>query len=415
MTVGSAPGLEQYKFGNVNDGNYAQFDPDTGDLNFYGDAHAILRSLFFDTTAGEPASPVQGQMWWDEDAETLSLKQNGAVLQIGQEFQYHCQNNTGSDIDDGTPVMLAGTVGASGRILITPMDGTDPANARYLLGFTTEDIPDGEAGKVTSVGKVRGIDTTDWEEGDILYISPTVIGGVVTTEPVKPDILLPCAVVITKHEEVGSIGVRVTPIDLNRIGGKYGNVKTGDYSEFEDDGTLSFYGDATVWHDVQFSVSTARVPAANAPSWANMTTNLSAYTFAINDYIDLESNEITHGFKPGGNITIHIHLVTNGVDIADKTVKYQIAYAMTPKNGVVTEIIASSQFTIPANTPDLTYLYVPIATVDSTALVFGSNIAMELKRIAADTGDPPTADPFVTMVGVHIEMERVGSRQETSD
>jgi hypothetical protein len=413
--MGIMTGLEQNRFGDTLSGNYAQIDPDTGVLRFYGNAHALLRSLFIDPTADEPTNPVQGQIWWDQDAETLAIKQNGATLQVGQEFQYHCQNNTGSDILDGTPVMLAGTVGASGRILITPMDGTDNTNARYLLGVATEDIPDGDVGKVTSVGKVRSIDTSAWNEGDILYISPDTIGEFVTTEPVKPNINIPCAVVITKHEQQGSIGVRVTPIDLNAIGSKFGDVESGDYSEFEADGTLSAYGEATTYNDVQFSVSTARVPAANAPTWANMTTNLSAYTFAVNDYIDLESNEISHGYKPGGIVTIHIHLVTNGLDATDRTVKYQVAYAMTNKDGIVSETVASAQYVIPADTPDRTYLYMPITTVNSTGLTFGANIAMQLKRVVEDTGTAPSSDPFVTMVGVHIEMARIGSRNETSD
>ena len=40
----------------------------------------------------------------------------------------------------------------------------------------------------------------------------------------------------------------------------------------------------TVWEDLQFSVSGAKVPAANAPTWEALTANHKAYSFDVNDY-----------------------------------------------------------------------------------------------------------------------------------
>ena len=126
---------------------------------------------------------TEGTFSWNADEETVDLIQNGATLQIGQETHIHCRNNTGVQIDDGTPVMATGTIGASSRITIAPMDATNPANAKFFLGVTTEDIPAGTDGKVTFFGKIRNIDTSTFLNGDVLWLSTTVVGGFTTTEP----------------------------------------------------------------------------------------------------------------------------------------------------------------------------------------------------------------------------------------
>lgn len=151
---------------------------------------------------------TQGTISWNADEETLDLIQNGAVLQLGQELQTHVRNNSGSDISDGTVVMASGTIGASGRITVVPYDGT--SDLKYIVGVTTETIVNGEDGKVTTFGKVRGVDTSLWSDGDILYVSS---GGQLTNiEPngVKNSI----AFVVNSHTN-GTIMVRFTPINEN--------------------------------------------------------------------------------------------------------------------------------------------------------------------------------------------------------
>jgi hypothetical protein len=183
------------------------------------DPDPTLDSLTFNTAAAIPDPADQGQLWWDEDEETLSFKQDGAILQLGQELQWHVRNNSGVDIADGVAVMATGSIGASGRITISKMDGTDPLNARLLLGITTESIPNGEDGKVTVFGKIRGINTTGipegetWLAGDILWISDSISGQLTKTEPSQSTLGMPVAFVITVSATVGTIAVRVTSVD----------------------------------------------------------------------------------------------------------------------------------------------------------------------------------------------------------
>lgn len=174
------------------------------DVNITG-GQALLDFLALDTTAGHTVT--QGQFAWNADEETADLGLNGAVLQLGQEIHYHVRNNTGSIIPDGTAVMATGTIGGSGRITIAPMDGSNIENSKYFLGITTEDIGVGDDGKVTHFGKIRGINTNAYNEGDVLWVSASVLGGLQNTQPTT--IKLPIAFVISKGNN-GTIFVRAT-------------------------------------------------------------------------------------------------------------------------------------------------------------------------------------------------------------
>ena len=161
-------------------------------------------------TAGE------GIMFWDEPNGTVTLGMYGGVVsqQIGLEQYYYVKNQSGATIQNGRAVRAAGTLGASGRILAEYMIADGSIEGRYTLGIATEDIVNGSDGYVTEFGLVRGIDTTGslygetWVDGDILYVSPTIAGGLTKNRPQAPDLNLEMAIVVNSHASNGSIFVR---------------------------------------------------------------------------------------------------------------------------------------------------------------------------------------------------------------
>ena len=163
----------------------------------------------FDTTvAGVPNE--QGLMFWDADDETVDIILNGYTMKIGEDLFYPVKNQTGSTIAKGVAVRFNGTVGASGRLLIAPFiaDGSVPSSR--FMGVTAEEILNGEDGKVLYFGRVRGINTDAFNEGDILYASTTVAGGYQTAIPLPPNNIVEVAAVISKSPTVGTIFVRPT-------------------------------------------------------------------------------------------------------------------------------------------------------------------------------------------------------------
>jgi len=158
------------------------------------------------SATGQPET--QGTMAWDVDNETVSVILNGYKMLIGEDQFYPVKNQTGSTITKGTNVKFAGTLGASGRLLIAPFiaDGTDPSYV--YMGVTAEDILNGEDGKVLWFGRLRGINTNAFDEGDILYASTTSAGGFQTAIPTGSNNVVQVAAVINKSSTQGVIFIR---------------------------------------------------------------------------------------------------------------------------------------------------------------------------------------------------------------
>jgi len=194
-----------------------------GDLNVTGNTYLVDvsgTSLFTDyidfrNIGASLPTDQQGRIYWDDDNGTLSLGMHGGqvVQQIGLEQYYYIKNQSGATISNGRVVRAAGTLGASGRILGEYMiaDGTIPP--KFTLGIATEDIINGDDGYVTEFGLVRGINTTGtpygevWNDGDILWVSPTIPGGLTKVEPQAPNLKIEIAIVIYANAN-GSIFVR---------------------------------------------------------------------------------------------------------------------------------------------------------------------------------------------------------------
>jgi hypothetical protein len=161
-----------------------------------------LNWVEFDTTpTGVPST--QGTLSWDVDHSTLQLVLNGHVGQLMQDTFYYAKNQTGSTIPAGTVVRADGTLGTSGRIKIAPFlaDGTYPS--KYCMGVTAEDIANGADGMVMHFGQLRGIDTSAYTDGTILYASSTSAGGFTTNMPGYPNNQVTVAIVI--HAAVNGI------------------------------------------------------------------------------------------------------------------------------------------------------------------------------------------------------------------
>ena len=176
---------------------------------------------------------------------------------------------------------------------------------------------------------------------------------------------------------------------------------------------LTLKDKAVVYEDVNTSVASGKTGGANTPTWSSFTTNTSAYTFAVNDYIDLATIEVPHCAKEGDTLFVHLHMANNGVDVTARAVKYEIFYTYAlPDNGTQqfsTESSISYEQTIPANTPDKSAFYIPVGIIYDANMKVGTQIKMRLKRIAS-TGTAPTNNPFLGQVGVHYKKDSEGSR-----
>ena len=195
----------------------------------------------------------------------------------------------------------------------------------------------------------------------------------------------------------------------------FGDFAGGNYTTTEADGTVEFNGDATVWNDIYFPMSSGRIGGANQPTWAAFQGNTMEYTFAINDYIHLPSQEIAHSYKEGSNICLHVHIVLDGSDVGNTDVNYEIEYTIGDINEVMSAaaVVTSGDHIIVGGTADRTHLSIEIHDIIGTNLLIQAALKMRFRRIAlVGGGNAPSNDPFVLMVGAHIEEDTIGSRTE---
>ena len=113
------------------------------------------------------------------------------TLQVGQEFWVRVYNPTASPIANGTPVRASGSQGD--RIRIYPAVAEDHTAQsvfeNHILGITTHEIEAGTEGYVTSQGIVRGVDTSAFSAGDILFLQTGSVGFRNTPPPFPYDIV----------------------------------------------------------------------------------------------------------------------------------------------------------------------------------------------------------------------------------
>lgn len=166
-------------------------------------------ALHFDLAAG--IDPGTGQLAWNADEGTLELGKAGGVGNyIGAETMVLCRNASNTvTIPKGTAVMFAGTVGASGRLKVAPMVSNGSFPSYVFFGVTDQAIAGASDGYVTTFGKIRGINTSAYVDGDILWCNPAVAGGFTKTEPQAPNLKLAVAAVISAGNN-GTIFVRWT-------------------------------------------------------------------------------------------------------------------------------------------------------------------------------------------------------------
>ena len=148
---------------------------------------------------------------WNDDDQTADLGMDyGVVQQIGLEYYARVENATGVTIPNGSVVGFSG-VGANNTLSVAPYlaDGSTPS--LYIIGVMTHALPNsGEVGYCTVWGHVRGIDTSAFSVGDILYASPTVAGAFTNVKPTAPDNVIPLAAVLASDATNGEIFVRPT-------------------------------------------------------------------------------------------------------------------------------------------------------------------------------------------------------------
>ena len=167
-------------------------------------------------------SAAVGKIWWD-GGTTVNVGMTANVVGHALEDSYY-YIKASSAITKGDVVMFTGAVGASGVATGAPAIGI--TDGSYIMGIAAESIANNGFGLVQYNGTLKGIDTSMYVDGDILWYNPAVTGGLTKTKPSAPNVKVQMAAVINAGSGgSGSILIRVTPGSV--LGGTDSNVQFG--------------------------------------------------------------------------------------------------------------------------------------------------------------------------------------------
>jgi len=181
---------------------------------------------YFQFNVNAAEANAVGKLKWNTTDGTMDIGLMGGnvVLQVGQEQVARVLNNSGSILTEAgyQAVKIASAQGQ--RLAVALTQANTEANSTDTLGLVTENIANNQEGFVTTSGLVREIDTTGdlqsevWIDGDTLYLSPTIPGGVTKVKPLAPQQTVIVGFVVYAHKIHGKIFVKVdNGYELNEL------------------------------------------------------------------------------------------------------------------------------------------------------------------------------------------------------
>jgi hypothetical protein len=168
-----------------------------------------------------------------------------ATQQIGEETYYRIKASAA--ISEGQVIMFTGTVGNSGALTGAPATGLTASTSTYVMGVATQNMAHNDWGYVTAFGLVRQINTTGgaeaWTDGTILYLNPSVAGGLTKTVPSAPNAKVQVAAVVNAASN-GSLFIR--PTFGGELGQYEGNVQVTSPTNAQ---VLTYYATGGFWRN----------------------------------------------------------------------------------------------------------------------------------------------------------------------
>lgn len=150
-----------------------------------------------------PPAHLEGRIFYDNVRKTFSGYNavSDVTVNFAEENLIPVCNQTGVTITNGQAVRVDGALGGCPLIVLSQADSV--ANAS-VTGVATHDIEHNTTGYITTLGSVGGLNTSSFNEGNVLVVDSTTPGLLVNVEQ---KINNPVAVVLFSDPNNGTIEV----------------------------------------------------------------------------------------------------------------------------------------------------------------------------------------------------------------
>ena len=173
----------------LDDGTDIKTIESTRNIDLQNNTIKNINTLQLDTSIVNP-SYKKGEIFYDNSKNAVSYYNeiNDIVVNLGHEILFQVENQTGSDITNGSVLYPDSTT-------IVALANSKNKNKSRIIGVATHDIPNGSIGYITKVGQVGGLNTSGFQVGDILYLSDVVDGTFTNQMPSKSSFVVTVGVV----------------------------------------------------------------------------------------------------------------------------------------------------------------------------------------------------------------------------
>lgn len=270
------------------------------DLNITGEVNANNAYFnYIDLNTGITApTPLEGRIYWDSVNKQLAYNTDMGAVTVNPGFEtlLRVKNDSGVAIENGDAVYITGS-----DINHNPtVDIADASNENKLqvVGLATMDIPNGEYGIITRFGIIDPVDTTGFNAGQKIYLSPVTPGKFVGTAPKFPNY----AVRLGNVLEPGSTGSVIVNIQTDVL------TTLRVLDDVRITGDLVVDGDFTVTGNVN-STSVTNLNVEDNFIYLN-----SGDTIAQTDFSGTGLNDaVFHGvFEGAGTTTFYVRIDSTG-------------------------------------------------------------------------------------------------------
>jgi hypothetical protein len=218
------------------------------------------------TQAPDVRAAEVGTLAWD-GGTTLGVQMTPNVVGRVNESTYYYVKAS-SAITKGQLVMFTGAVGASGVPTAAPATGV--TDGSLIMGFAAESMALNAFGLVQFNGSLRGVNTSAFVDGDVLWYNPAVTGGVTKIKPAAPNIRVQVAAV-TSASNNGTVLIRVSPGSV--LGGTDSNVQFGTLANND---IIQYDSALQYWKNVPAS---SIIPSGATTLPSAITVGASPYTY----------------------------------------------------------------------------------------------------------------------------------------
>lgn len=201
--------------------------------------------------------------------------------------------------------------------------------------------------------------------------------------------------------------------EINKIrsGTTFGTDDSTDYMEIEDDGTIRFYGDATAWVDINIDLIQSAL-GASAPDVGTVgggTINYllfdgGATTEEVSGAVELQHNVKLDVIKP------HVHWFPTTTDAGN--VKWFLTYSITNVGDAPSETTLSVVTAAPGA---ITSVVSGFGDIDVSSFSAGAQFAFRFYRNPGDAADTYAHDVATKTLGLHVELQSMGTRTTISE